>query len=313
MSEEMKFDGGTHPRVLSDANAQGINAKNTNPASPHSPADAPTSPNGEENSEAISSRWGKIRNYPDLTRAEWIELTGINTASPFLNQPMHKLRHPVFSEDPNSEDGSITRAPSFTLPPDQYFQAVRNLKIETSDDVLVDQFLAGDYSKFNDLVAKHYRRIWFLSRRYTDNYDDAYDVLQDCLLKAYRNIHLYNRESSFGTWLHRLVTNQAFDSFAKRKNAASNLALDEQTLNPEVERALSHDPIDGLDISITLREALAKLHPDQKTAILLVDFLGYEIPIAAAKVGVRPGTIKSRRARARLELRKLLRPQDSEK
>lgn len=309
MSEKMKFDGKTHPRVSS---AQKEDGMDTNPASPDFPADASTYHNKKEDSATVSSRWGRIRNYPKLTRAEWIELTGIDTASPFLNQPMHKLRRPVCSEEPDNEDESITRAPSFTLPPDQYFQAARNLKIETEDEVLVDQFLAGDYSKFNELVAKHYRRIWFLCRRYTDNYDDAYDVLQDCLLKAYRNIHLYNRESSFGTWLHRLVTNQAYDSFAKRKNAASNLPLDEQTVNPEVERAISHDPIDGLDISITLRESLAKLHADQREAIVLVDFLGYDIPIAAAKVGVRPGTIKSRRARARLGLRQILRPNDQQ-
>lgn len=300
MSQGKKMDD------TASSNYQGDN----NPATPDFPSDAPsaTSVKGDNNKPVVSARWGRIRNYPQLTRAEWIELTGIDTASPFLNQPMHKLRRPVTSDI--SEDGSTTRAPSFTLPPDQYFQAARNLKIETDDDILVEQFLGGDYSKFNDLVAKHYRRIWFLSRRYTDSYDDAYDVLQDCLLKAYRNIHLYNRESSFGTWLHRLVTNQAYDSFAKRKNTTHTVALDEQSLNPEVEKAMSHDPTEGLDISLTLREALNKLQPEQKAAIILVDFLGYDVPIAAAKLGVRPGTIKSRRARARVELRKLLKSED---
>lgn len=204
---------------------------------------------------------------------------------------------------PGSREG---RAPAFTLPPDQYANAVKNIQILEDDAELIRQFLDGDESKFNDLVAKYYRRIWFLARRYTDSYDDAVDVMQDCLLKAYRNLHRYEQQASFGTWLHRLVTNQAHDSYAKRKNEVGHLPLEESGLNQEVQKVLSHNPIDGLDISLTLREALSTLHEDQQNAIILVDFLGYDIPVAAEKLNVRPGTVKSRRARGREELRKCL-------
>lgn len=217
-------------------------------------------------------------------------------------RPRRRFGDPAYVA-PGSREG---RAPAFTLPPDQYANAVKNVHIAEEDSVLIQQFLEGDESKFNDLVAKHYRRIWFLARRYTDSYDDAVDVLQDCLLKAYRNLHRYEQQSSFGTWLHRLVTNQAYDSYAKRKNDSGHLPLEESGVNGEVEKVLSHSPIESLDISLTLREALSSLHEDQQNAIILVDFLGYDIPVAAEKLNVRPGTVKSRRARGREELRKCL-------
>lgn len=193
--------------------------------------------------------------------------------------------------------------PAFTTKPTEYLSKLGNTVITTPDDVLIQQFLAGDHYSFNDLVAKHYRRVWFIAKRYTDTLEEASDVLHDGLLKAYHKIHLFQGNSSFGTWLHRLVVNNAHDLYNKRRNHDTNVTIDNAEATPHIDRALSHDPTPDLNLSIAIRMALNGLSCDHRNAIMLVDFLDYDLDRAAEQLGVKEGTIKSRRARARQQLR----------
>lgn len=201
--------------------------------------------------------------------------------------------------------------PAFTTRPSDYLQYLGTVTVTTPDEELIADFLAGDYYAFNDLVAKHFRRVWFIARRYTDNIEDANDVLQDGLLKAFHKIHQFKGNSSFGTWLHRLIQNNAYDHYNKRKHHQDTVTINGDEPNLEIERVLSHDPTDDIDLSITMRDALDKLTPEHRNAIILVDFLGYDVDMAAGALGVKKGTIKSRRARAREHLRKHLEPLDA--
>ncbi|WP_080792207.1 sigma-70 family RNA polymerase sigma factor [Corynebacterium pacaense] len=174
-----------------------------------------------------------------------------------------------------------------------------------SDQELVADYVAGNQGAFATIVNRHQRHMFRAARKYGNNDEDAHDILQEALLKASRNMHLYRAEAALGTWLHRLVLNSGFD-WAKHRTRRELAVLDDTESTSSEDPRLAHDPLGYLDVAMTIREAMNQLHPDQRTAIILVDLGGYPIEEVAHFEGVRPGTIKSRRARAKAALREIL-------
>lgn len=175
-----------------------------------------------------------------------------------------------------------------------------------TDAQLVAAYVAGDADAFGEIVARHGTRMLWIARRYTSNDHDAHDVLQDALLRASQNLHRFRCEARLTTWLHRLVANSGYD-FTQRRCRCEMLTLDDATILPlEANAALSYEPIRQVDLALMLRTALTLVRPDQAMALVLIDAIGYSIDDVAARQHVAPGTIKSRRARARTTLRAAL-------
>lgn len=137
--------------------------------------------------------------------------------------------------------------PPFTTNPVDYLRACRGVVVSRSDEELVAQFLEGDHQSFNEIVAKHFRRMWWVARRYTNTVDDAVDVFQEAMLKAFSTLHTFRGESSLSTWLHRVVVNTAHDSYLKRARHENMVALEdaEGECNWEVQKVLQHNPLPG--------------------------------------------------------------------
>ncbi|NOL62067.1 sigma-70 family RNA polymerase sigma factor [Corynebacterium ulcerans] len=179
-------------------------------------------------------------------------------------------------------------------------------KIHDAD--LVIQFLEGDNQAFDEIAKRHYHSLWWLARRHSYCDSDADDIMQEAMLKAARNLGRYRGDSSLSTWLYRLVFNTAYDHI-HRYTHRDNLPLEPFLgAHAQLDCALSHDPLRDHAMSMSIAQAVDVLPPEQRNAILLVDFAGYDIDVAAQIEKVRPGTIKSRRARARKTLRDLLIP-----
>ena len=176
---------------------------------------------------------------------------------------------------------------------------------EPTDAELVATFVGGDHRAFTTIVSRHEKHLKWAARKYGKNEDDAHDILQDALLKASRNMHLYRAEAALSTWLHRLVLNSGFD-WAKHRTRRELAILDDTDTTPAEDPRLTVDPLGYLDVALTIRQAMDTLHVDQRNALLLVDLGGYGIEDVARFEGVKAGTIKSRRARAKNQLRGLL-------
>lgn len=163
--------------------------------------------------------------------------------------------------------------------------------------------MGGDPRAFAAIVQRHKARLTYIARRYSRNDNDVEDILQEALFKASRSMHTYRAESTLSTWLHRLVMNTGFDHVRATGKRSRDVSLDDEgEFNAEANPALAHDPMRHLDRTILVRQALAALPATQREALLLIDVMGLSIDTAAAKMGVQPGTVKSRRARARAAL-----------
>jgi RNA polymerase sigma-70 factor (ECF subfamily) len=120
---------------------------------------------------------------------------------------------------------------------------------------------------------------------------DADDAVQDGCLKAFRRADSFRGDSAVTTWLHRIVTNAAFDVL--RRNPLVAEAADE----PGAESETAH-----ADDRMDLRGLWSAISKDHQAALLLVDMMGYPVAEAAEILGMPEGTLKSRAARARAAL-----------
>lgn len=174
-----------------------------------------------------------------------------------------------------------------------------------SDQQLVEAYMGGDPRAFTAIVQRHRARLVYVARRYSRNENDVEDILQEALFKASRNMHTYRSEATLSTWLHRLVMNTGFDHVkASRKRLRDVSIDDDERISPEANPVLAHDPTAHLDRTIVVRQALEALPETQRRALVLIDVIGLSVERAAAEMGVQPGTVKSRRARARAALAK---------
>lgn len=174
-----------------------------------------------------------------------------------------------------------------------------------SDEDLVDAFIAGDTRAFSEIVGRHRKRLTYVARRYTHNDTDAQDIVQDALLKASTNMHSYRGEAKLYTWLHKLVLNSGFDYLNHRANR-ENASLDSEDFDHDRNRVTAHDPTPHIENSILLKTAMEQLREDQVEALYLTDIAGFPVHEVAKAQGVRPGTVKSRRSRAKEVLRAAL-------
>ena len=182
----------------------------------------------------------------------------------------------------------------------------------TEERKIIKKAAAGSADAFEQLLLKYQTPIYNLCLRMTGNPEDAADMTQEAFLKAWRSLSSFQFESSFSTWLYRLTTNTCLDYLRsqKRRPQCSLTVEDddgeEQVLDVTDEAPTPEEALLSAEERSQLVHALSQLEASQRQIITLrvVNDLSYaEI---AEILDVKEGTVKSRLARARDNLRKKL-------
>jgi RNA polymerase sigma-70 factor (ECF subfamily) len=167
----------------------------------------------------------------------------------------------------------------------------------------------GDREAFMVLVKRYEKPIYQLIFRLTGNREDAADLTQETMLKAFKALKSFQEKSSFHTWLHRIAVNLSLN-FLKRNRAQKNqLEYLDNRLNEETEfQAVS--VADNWQASEELREKLEKALEELpllfKTTFSLVVFQGMSHRQAAEVLGCSEGTVSWRVHESRKMLREKL-------
>ncbi|GAA3534768.1 RNA polymerase sigma factor SigM [Amycolatopsis ultiminotia] len=132
--------------------------------------------------------------------------------------------------------------------------------------------------------------------------EEAADALQEAFISAFRAASKFRAESQVTTWLHRIVVNACLDRI-RRRQARPTVPLPESGLNEPVAPG---DSMAERETSLLVRQALDQLPEDQRAPIVLVDVEGYSVAETAKLLGIAEGTVKSRCARGRGKLAKVL-------
>ncbi|TQJ03848.1 RNA polymerase sigma factor SigM [Amycolatopsis cihanbeyliensis] len=171
-----------------------------------------------------------------------------------------------------------------------------------SDADLIAAHAAGDPHAFTELVRRHRDRMWAVALRTVRDPEEAADALQDAFISAFRAASKFRAESQVTTWLHRIVVNACLDR-VRRRQARPTVPLPE---TGQHEPAVPRDALAERETTLVVRKALDELPEDQRGPIVLVDVEGYSVAETATMLGIAEGTVKSRCARGRAKLAKVL-------
>jgi len=176
---------------------------------------------------------------------------------------------------------------------------------ELPDHECVALYQRGNRDAFEELVRRYQDRVYRFILRMVGSREEALELTQDTLLKAFQNLRQWRPEALFRTWLFQIASNTAIDNLRRRKHM-EYLPID---VNDELV-----DPGAGperlLQLSQrcrNLEEALAKLPHDFRQTLLLREFEDMPYSEIALALGINEGTVKSRLARARAMLLALCR------
>ena len=185
------------------------------------------------------------------------------------------------------------------------------------DALLVKAFQKGDKKAFDELVIKHKDRIFNLCYRFLGEYEEANDSAQEAFVKAYGSLNTFRLESAFSTWLYRIAVNTCKNKLgsaayrAKRKTVSlDNPGKNEDGPLPVEIQNGTPSPLIRMEEKekmALVQKALDTLPTEFKMVVTLRDVEGLSYEDIAEITGLHLGTVKSRIARARTELRNKLR------
>jgi len=170
------------------------------------------------------------------------------------------------------------------------------------DLALAERCRSGAPGAFEELYRTYSPRLFGLACRMVGR-TEAEDLLQDIFLTAHRKLGLYKGESSLGTWLFRLATNQCLDFLRSR---GARLAQLTEAIDDEPAAVAAAGTMRGAVDRLDLERALANLPPGCRAVFVLHDVEGLEHREIGDMLGISDGTSKSQLHKARLRLRAAL-------
>lgn len=173
-----------------------------------------------------------------------------------------------------------------------------------NDDDLIARIKSGDRTAFEAIVKRYQDRIYNLCLYMLKDRQNAQEAAQDVFVKAFRNLENFQPRASLYTWLYRISINTSIDHLRKLPSAtAADGALTGLSSGaPSPERCL-----EAKETTAVVQNALQELSPELRAAIVLREMEGLAYDEIAATLHISIGTVKSRIARAREALHRLLR------
>ena len=188
--------------------------------------------------------------------------------------------------------------------------------VAAAETEFIERLKEGDAAAFDTLVTRYTADIYALLFRLTEDAEEARDLTQETFLRALKAVKNFRGDADLKTWLYRIAINESRNRFRwwKRRRAHATVSLDAE--NDSAETPLKDRLSDNSESpeaetlrrerQAALRNALGKLSPNFREAIILRDIQGLSYEEVAAALETNVGTIKSRLARGREELRKML-------
>jgi RNA polymerase sigma-70 factor (ECF subfamily) len=188
--------------------------------------------------------------------------------------------------------------------------------MDLSDGTYVARARTGDSDAFRALVERHSRSLFRLAFRMTGNEQDAEDVVQESMLRAYKQLSKFDERASFGTWLYRIAANCSLDLVRSKKRRTQNQVMaiegDSEMENPVLTVPAPGPNPERMALSGEVRErltaAMGDLSATERSAFVLRHFEGMCIDDISRTLGCQPGAAKHSVFRAVQKLRRALEP-----
>ncbi|WP_366924525.1 sigma-70 family RNA polymerase sigma factor [Metallumcola ferriviriculae] len=179
-----------------------------------------------------------------------------------------------------------------------------------TNDRLLERSRAGDVDAFQELINQYEKKIYTIAYRFMGNHEDASDLAQEAMLKAFRSISKFRGEASFKTWLYHITANVCRDELRKRSRR-HEVSLDEPLVFDEGEVPKQTADWSGVpeklyeerELQEYLNGLIQKLTPEYRMVIVMREIQELSYEEIAIKLDCSLGTVKSRLNRARKALK----------
>jgi RNA polymerase sigma-70 factor (ECF subfamily) len=186
-----------------------------------------------------------------------------------------------------------------------------------AEEQFIERLRRGDAAAFEQLVNERSGEIYGLLYRLTENSEEARDLTQETFLRAFQSIGHFRGDADLKTWIYRIAINQARNRWRwwRRRRRDSTVSIDSTnvdgrpTLVATLRANSSSDPEQATlarERESALRTALGSVRRIYREAVVLRDIEGFSYEEIAATLEISVGTVKSRLARGRQELRQKL-------
>jgi RNA polymerase sigma-70 factor (ECF subfamily) len=184
-------------------------------------------------------------------------------------------------------------------------KTARNLNL--NDEQLVRNYLGGDNNSLGILYDRYYSKVYYKCLSFTHDQDDAFDLAQDILMKAFSNVETFKEKSKFSTWLFSITSNHCISQSAKSKkeccldvHSAYKLIADDQ--NEEEYNARC----DREEIEFNIGEYLNLLPSDDRKILELKYLHNYSVKDLQKELGLSMSAVKMRLLRARQRIEQII-------
>jgi RNA polymerase sigma-70 factor (ECF subfamily) len=181
---------------------------------------------------------------------------------------------------------------------------------EMADEFLVSAAQSGDSHAFVELSKRHTRRLMLKIYRITNNWQDAEDVVQESLMRAFMHIGTFESRASFSTWLTSIAINSALMLLRKRRSSlrfsVDSSIFDEcvaESIEPRDHRDNPEQSYSRRQTADRLRKAIQRMSPKYREVVELHQISDLSLNEIARSLSISVPAVKSRLCRARRQLR----------
>ncbi|PYR65886.1 MAG: RNA polymerase subunit sigma-24 [Acidobacteria bacterium] len=190
----------------------------------------------------------------------------------------------------------------------------RPAELTAQEALFVSRLKANEDAAYDELVRTYSGPIYHVAYRMTGDAAEASDAVQDIFLKIFRNIGGFKGEAALKTWIFKIAFSEILNRLRwwKRRHRYATLSLDESpngnTPGDGVADAgpTPEEVLQAKEREDAIQQALRRLSHEHRSIIVLRDIEGFSYTEIADVLGISMGTVKSRLARARADLKKSL-------
>lgn len=173
----------------------------------------------------------------------------------------------------------------------------RRKKEDWTEEKLIKKSIKGDGECFEELVKKYKSYLYKVAYSYTKNEDQALDLIQECTYRAWKNIKNLKQESSFKSWISKILINIAMTTIKKESKAIIS----------EIDENIEHIQKEiSIEEKVDVHKAIDTLKPEYKMVIILKYFDDMTIEEIAYVMEIPINTVKSHLRRAKQSMRNIL-------
>jgi RNA polymerase sigma-70 factor, ECF subfamily len=190
----------------------------------------------------------------------------------------------------------------------------RPAELSAQEALFVSRLKANEDAAYDELVRVYSASIYHVAYRMLGDSADAADVVQDIFLKVFRNIGGFKGEAALKTWIFKIAFSEILNRLRwwKRRHRFATVSLDEKPNGtPASDYVADSGPtpeeiLQSKERENGIQKALSKLSREHRSIVVLRDIEGFSYNEIADVLGISMGTVKSRLARARADLKKSL-------